>query len=373
MNDDTLYRIALMLCKGMTCKHYRHLVENCGSASRVFEQDELTLLHLMGSRAVSAVGCIMDKSTLDAAAKELDFTEKNGIRVLHFQDPDYPQRLNDAGCEDTPPLLYYKGHADLNRKHIVSIVGTRKATNYGKVEAMRIVEQMSGIEDLLVVSGLAYGIDSIAHRTCTELGIETVGVLGHGFKTLYPPENRQLARTMCDGNGGLLTEYTSDTGISRNQFPARNRIIAAMSDVTIVVEAAERGGALITAGMAMGYHRDVMAVPGRNDDSMSCGCNNLIAAGHARMLRSASDLEEWMGWAVRRPEEPPLPYDTQPIEGLTKEESGIIEVLKSAPELTMDEIVEKTNYSIPKTATAILSLELKKHIICLAGKKYKII
>ena len=374
MNNDTLYQIALMTCKGMSCKLYRKLVEHYGSAKAVFDADIADVAAVTGGRARNAVACIAAKESISKAESEIRFAERNGIAILEFRDKEYPQRLNQEGCEDTPPLLFYKGRANLNRKCCVAIVGTRKATPYGQAETRRLVEQLRAIDDLLILSGLAYGIDTLAHENATENNIENVGVLGHGLSTLYPPENRRLARRMVDSCGGLLTEYVSDTPISRNQFPARNRIIAAMSDATIVVEAAERGGALITAQMAAGYHRDVFAIAGRNEDAYSAGCNNLIATGQAHMLRNVEDLTTWMGWKLKEGQ-PKIGVMSEGglFEEQTPEEQQITELLRKESVMTLDEIVEKSNISLPKIAVTLLGLELKKRIICLAGKKYKLI
>lgn len=370
MTNETFYRIALMTCKGMTCKRYRRLVSHCGSAQAVFELDTATLTQLMGGKAYAVAKSIEEKESLPIAEREMSFVERNKIDVLHFTDDNYPQRLNAIGCEDTPPLLYFKGNANLNAKHVLAIVGSRKATSYGITETMRLIDELKHADDLLIVSGLAYGIDTVSHKASLDNGVCTIGVLGHGLDQLYPPENRGLARRMVDNNGGLLSEYPSHMGINKNQFPARNRIVAALSDATVVIEANEHGGALITAQMALGYKHKVFAVPGRNGDATSQGCNNLIAEGKARMVRSARDITTSLGWGIHStPNSNSLKLDL--FESLSPNEELLIKTIEAYPEITMNELIEKTNLGFQETTTALLSLELKNRITSLAGKKYK--
>lgn len=374
MRDDIRYYIALAMSKGLSCKHQRELIRHAKSAQAVFEMDAAQLAEILGCKFQTAIKSILDKEAFEAADREIDFLVRNKVEALCMLDKEYPQRLNQEQCQDTPALIYYKGHADLNAKHVVSIVGTRKATSYGQAETIRIAQQLKNDSDLLVVSGLAYGIDTAAHKASMDNQIATVGILGHGLMQLYPAQNKLLARNMVESNGGLITEYPSDALMRKENFPARNRIIAAMSDATIVVEAAAKGGALITANMANGYGRELFAVPGRLDDTYSEGCIDLLCDGKAHAFRNASDLYEWMGWQQKRTAySQQLDFETQAEENLAPAEREIVEQLKATPEATIDEIVKKSTLSLPQIATALLSLELKKKIICLAGKKYKLI
>ena len=359
------------MTRGVTCKVGRQLLATGNSARQLFEMSAEELKELDCKLSPATIEHLLSHEGFVQAETEMAFIERNHITALCCNDERYPQRLNRKECTDTPFVLYYKGNADLNKKHIISMVGTRKATAYGQCMTERIVSELQG-EDMLIVSGLAYGIDTAAHQSSLNHQLATVGVLGHGMDLLYPAQNRQLARSMVDGNGGLLTEYPSGTKMHPSLFPARNRIIAALSDATIVVEAAETGGALLTAGMASGYQRDVFAVPGRLDDEYSKGCNNLIADNKAFIIRGASDLGFIMGWKLNHT----TTYTEQQqklFTELSEQEQSIVTILQNEGEMTIDEIVTKSEQSLPKIATIMLSLELKMIVKCLAGKKYKVL
>lgn len=370
MREDILFYIALSMANGLSCKHFRELIQYAGDARAVFDMDASQIISVIGNKPQNAIRSIVAKDMMDRAERELEFVSRNNIRALTMVDDDYPKRLNNPICNDTPGVIYYKGHADLNASKTIGIVGTRKATPYGLAETMRQTSQLKQYEGLVTISGLAYGIDTAAHKSSIENNIPTIGILGHGFKQLYPDQNRNLARTMVDGDGGLLTEYPSDTLMNKSLFPARNRIIAAMSDALIVVEAAEIGGALITAKIAATYKKDIFAIPGRNEDPYSKGCNNLLADGDAHILRSADDIGFWMGWKTRQSD---LFSQVEVDEHLPQSQCDILQALRDEPGLTLDDLSSKLDISMPKLATSILHLELNGRIICLPGKKYKII
>ena len=363
--DHRIYQIALSQINGLSCRSCRQLLELGISPEEVFSMSHSGLKQIFGNHD-KIVGSIESKQPLEFAKKELEFVEKYNIKVLFHTDAEYPKRLNRPECMDTPVVLFMKGDCDLNKKHVLSFVGTRRATDAGRKTTRTLIEQLGG-DDTLIVSGLAYGIDSESHQAALDNQKATVGVLGHGLDQIYPPQNRNLAKAMVE-NGGLLTEYPSETRLNPRLFPARNRIIAALSDATIVVEAAEKGGALITAAIANSYQREVFAVPGRLTDKYAAGCNNLIADNKALIIRNAKDIFYHLGW----PLENETGVQTSLFPDLTKDEQTIYRCLEQNDGITLDEITEKCDFSMPKIAAITLNLELKGIIRCLPGKKYVI-
>lgn len=364
------YLIALTLVPGLGPKSIRQLKDLCPDLEQLFRMSASELKEIFGTHT-GVINSIANKSTLAQAETILTEAEKYHIRTLFFTDPAYPQRLNAAGCEDTPVLLYTLGECDLNMPHSVALVGTRKATDYGRTTTARLVEEL-GADKPLIVSGLAYGIDTAAHTAALDNQLATVAVLGHGLDIIYPSQNRGLAKRIVDQGGTLLTEYPLHTDIKATNFPARNRIIAAMSDATIVVEASERGGALITANIASSYFREVFAVPGRLNDPTSEGCNNLIVNNKAIMIRNAGDLFFQMGWKTtfdkqRRKEQQQSLFAT-----LNTNEKAIVDLLKKNKEMTLDEIELQSGLPLPKIAAVMVELELKNVIRCLPGRLYKL-
>ena len=368
LNEKLLCRIALGLIPGIGCKSYRQLLELYSEPSDIFSLNHSELKSLFGEH-IDIIAAIEKRQTFKRAEEECLFIEKNKLTPLFCTEPSYPKRLNRADCADTPPLLYLHGYCNLNAKYVVSVVGTRRITPYGRDMAENIIRQIAN-DDMLIVSGLAYGVDTVAHTAALANHLPTAGVLGHGLDRLYPPQNRNLALKMIEHNGCLLTEYPSQTEINPSYFPARNRIIAALADAVIVVEAAEKGGALITANMANSYHRDVFSVPGRCTDSYSRGCNNLIANNKALIYNNAEDFYYNMGWSRNRKR---TVEQKELFVSLNKEEQKIADILKTEVTLGIDELCTKSEYSLPKVAATILNLELKGVIKCLPGKMYKLI
>jgi len=287
------YQIALTMVPSIGPITARKLIRKVGSARAIFDQKKEVLEKIQGigprlSQSFNAA------SLLGKAEKELEFLDRHHITVLYFKDPDYPARLKQ--CEDGPILLYAKGDQGLKCRRGLSVVGTRRATYYGKEICRKIIHGLSErINDLVIVSGLAYGIDVIAHRAALEKGIPTVAVLGHGFSTIYPSAHRDTAKRIID-QGALVTDFPSEMGPERNNFLRRNRIIAGLADATLVIESGEKGGALITADMAASYQRDVLAVPGRVGDERSKGCNGLIKDTMAALTESAEDVINHLNW-----------------------------------------------------------------------------
>ncbi len=359
-----LYQVALCLIPGIGDVLGKKLVTMCGSAEAVFREPKRILQRVKGVGEVlsQAVG---NKEIFMRAEKEINFIERFKISPLFFQDPLYPQRLTQ--CIDAPLLLFYKGTADLNAVRVVGIVGTRSATSYGKQICRELVNGLIPHHPL-VVSGLAYGIDSCAHRLALEAELSTIAVLGHGLDRIYPYSNSALAEKMISC-GGLLTEFFSGTNPDRENFPKRNRIIAGLCDALIVVEAARKGGALITADIANSYNRDVFAVPGRLGDLWSEGSNFLIRINQAHLYQSPENIEYIMGW--REPEKKPA-RQCQIFLEMTPDEELIVRCLAKAPNLGIDEIMIQSGLSTSKASAALLNLEFEGIVKILPGKLYQI-
>jgi DNA processing protein len=303
---------------------------------------------------------------MEKAAGEMKFIERYQISALYLEDPEYPQRLKE--CDDAPILLYTTGIKGLNSKNALSVVGTRKASSYGKELCRRIVLELgAAIEDLVVVSGLAYGIDVIAHRAALEAGIPTVAVLGHGLSTIYPHSHRETAKKIC-GQGALLTDFHSGIGPERNNFLRRNRIIAGMADATLVVESAAEGGALITADLASSYNRDVLALPGRASDERSRGCNNLIKKNVAAMVESADDVINHLNWTDRSSQSPKHLADKDTF---TSKEKQLLELLASHSGLRPEELSVLSGISIQEILSMLTEMELKRWVTVEPGNLYQ--
>jgi len=363
MNRD--YQIALTLINGVGTLIAKKLLQHFGSAERVFNASIKELLQIEGIGKKTAEA-VVNTNALALAKEALTFIEKHQIQVLFHDETNYPKRLKN--CYDAPLLLYYKGTADLNKTRVVSIVGTRNATSYGKMICKQLIEVLKPY-DVLITSGLAHGVDAAAHRESVLAEVPTVGVLGHGLDRIYPAVHRELAAKMIK-NGGLLTEFLPGTNPDRENFPKRNRIIAGMADVTIVVEASIKGGALITAEIANSYHRDVYAFPGRVDDEFSEGCNFLIKTNRAGLINHPKDLIYYLGWDDEVPKKKQHVQAQLPLE-LNKEERLVCEaLLKSA--LAVDELFVITNIAQSRLAIILLTLEMKGIIVALPGKLYKL-
>jgi DNA processing protein len=362
---SALHQIALTFIPGIGDITARTLLEHFGSAEAVFEAGRSHLSKVPGIRK-KTVDSILARKEFERAEKEFQFVEKYKIRTLFYGSEGYPTRL--MICYDAPILLYYKGNADLNNNKIVSIVGTRKSTAYGKELTQKLVEDLKS-QRALVVSGLAHGIDGIAHKACLTNEIPTVGVVGHGLDRIYPSQHRALAEKMLE-IGGLLTEFPSETNPDRENFPKRNRIVAGLADATIIVEASLKGGALITAELANSYNRDVFAFPGDVDHEFSAGCNYLIKTNRANLISSAKDLEYLMGWTA----EPEKKKDKQVSLrlNLSDEERSVVAVLEEKGVTAIDDLSLVTQLPQSKLAVTILGLEMQGIIISLPGKTYKL-
>ena len=367
MSDpELLYQIGLTLIPGVGDVLGKKLLSIFGNAGAIFRESHrhLKKMERVGDLIVRAAG---NREVLARAEKELRFIEQYAITPVFYTDRKYPHRLKQ--CIDSPVMLYYKGNAGLNPEHAIGIVGTRNATEYGKIITRKLVEGLAA-SGVMVVSGLAYGIDSCAHRSALEFNLETVGVLGHGLDQIYPFQNKTLAEKMMS-RGGLLTEFLSESKPDRENFPRRNRIIAGLCEAVVVVEAAQKGGALITADIANSYNRDVFAVPGRIGDPFSEGTNFLVRTNRAALIQGPDDIELMMGWKKdenARPRSQPRLF----IE-LTPEEEKIVALLQGKGSLSIDEISLGTEIPISRTSSSLLNLEFEGKIKCLPGRVYTLL
>lgn len=365
MNNPLLYQIALTLIPHIGCVQARNLLEHFDPED-IFKAKISTLEKIEGLGTIRATS-IKNFAGFERAEKEIAFIEKYKIQPLFIRDAAYPQRL--LHCYDAPVMLYYRGNADLNQSKIVAIVGSRTHTDYGKAAAETFIEELGGA-DILVISGLAYGIDAVAHKASLKNNITTVGVLAHGLDKIYPASHADMAREMLR-QGGLLTEFKTQTKPDRHHFPSRNRIVAGMSDATIVVETDVKGGSMITAELANGYNKDVFAFPGKTTDKKSAGCNYLIKNNKAALLTDAQQLIETMGWATAKKENKKKSREL--FITLTAEEKVIISLLKEKEKVSIDEMNLLSGLSSSTVAAAILNLEMQQVICSLPGKQYKLL
>lgn len=367
-DEQLRYRIALAGVKGMNRLLAEKLVELAGDVSAFFTLSQRELSDMTGWNS-SLFSEVERGRALLAATNEISFIRKNNITPLFFTDADYPQRLFE--CGDAPLMLYYKGSATLQAQRVVSIVGTRHATPYGRNFVETLVRDLADTcPDTLIVSGLAYGIDVTAHRAALRYGLPTVGVLAHGLNTIYPTQHRNTAVEML-GNGGLLTEYTSSQAVHRGLFLARNRIVAGLADAVVVVESGTKGGSLFTATIAGDYHRDVFALPGRVGDISSMGCNNLIRQNKAALLTCADDLIEAMGCGAPRkqPSQQSLAVE-QEVE-LTAEEQSIMQYLALNGEGQINRMSVELNTPIATLSATLVELEFKGCVVAFPGGVYR--
>ena len=342
----------------------KKLIAYCGGAEAVFKEKKQHLLKIPGI-GKKAIELLFASDTLKEAEEELRFLEENQLEAHFFLDESYPRRLTH--CDDGPIILYTKGKMDLNAEKMISVVGTRNATVKGKAFCESLIESLVE-HQVTIVSGLAYGIDSVAHKTAVKVGLPTIGILASGLDEIYPKAHYYLAQKMQE-NGGLASDYRSKTKLFPKQFAERNRIVAGMADAVIVIESSEKGGSLITADLANGYNRDVFAIPGRVDDSQSVGCNRLIKSHKAALLESVKDLEYIMGWEKQKP--PKATIQSQLFVELNDEENQLIAAFGEEEQCALDILSLKANLPISKTTTLLLEMEFKGLIKSLPGKVYQ--
>jgi len=360
------HKIALGLIPRIGDINARKLVSHFGSVEAVFHEPYRNLVKIPGIGSGLAK-YISNRTYLETAEKEAEYVTKNRIKTFFYLDSDYPYRLRQ--CDDSPVVFFYKGISDLNSPKILSVVGTRSATPRGRELCEKIIGGLaSGHPDLIIVSGLAYGIDIASHKAALSNNLQTVGVLGHGFKTIYPSIHRSTAEAMVS-NGGLLSDFLSDALPERNNFIKRNRIIAGLADATLIVESGVKGGALITADIANSYSRDVLAVPGRPEDQWSAGCNSLIKSNKAALIESSADIEYFLNWKSEKSK--PAVQRTL-FSDLDETEKSIFELLSGESELTIDTICRSLSLPVYKLSAILLQMEFKGLIKCYPGNLYRI-
>lgn len=365
MDQNQLSLLALHFIPGLGDYLIRQLVSYCGAPEKVFQMPKGKLQRIPGVGRITAEAIARGKP-FELAEREARKAEKYKVDLLFFTDKKFPSRLRQVN--DAPTLLYAKGNMNLENPRTVAIVGTRQSTAYGRECVDNLVRDLVPLE-VLVISGLAYGIDIHAHKQALRNNLSTIGVMGSGMDVIYPSAHREVAIKMLD-NGGLLTEHPFGTQPDAHNFPARNRIVAALADAVVIVEAAEKGGALITADIANSYNKDVFAFPGNVGQSHSTGCNNLIKSNRAHLITAARDLLYIMNWdiAVKPARKEPLMSDDY-----TPEEQLILRtLLDNNRQLVIDELSWKTNLPVGQLASVLLSLEFKGIVASLPGKIYKL-
>jgi DNA processing protein len=365
MNHDFLYQLALTQVPNIGCVHAKTLVDIYGSAQEIFKAKQTSLEKIEGIGEVRAAS-IKHFSLLKEQEQELAFIEKYKITPLFLTDEQYPKRL--LNCYDPPTLLFYRGNANLNNPKTIAVIGTRKNSDYGKQMTEKILEQLAPYQPL-VVSGLAYGIDAIAHKYSVKQQLSTIGVLAHGLDTIYPSQHAALAKEMIAAGGGLLTEFRKETKPDKHNFPIRNRIVAGLCDATIVIETSNKGGSMITANLANSYNKDVFAIPGKTTDTKSEGCNLLIKTNKAVLIQDGNDIAEQMGWADKNTKQKSSRQKELFI-SLNAEETIIVKLLQQKETISIDELTMNCNLNSSTIASVLLTLELQGVVQSLPGKMY---
>lgn len=366
--EKLMYQIALTLIPKVGDVLSKNLISYCGGVEEIFKtpMKKLEKIPGIGPAIAKSIAEFDDWKTPE---KEIEFIRKNKIKTLFFLDENYPQRLKNNSS--APILLFYKGEADLNLQRMIAVVGTRAATDYGKEITEKLIEELSPYQPT-IISGLAYGIDIYAHKSALKNNLKTIGVLGHGLNTIYPKTHRSTAVKMIE-QGGLLTEFSSQSDFDKENFPKRNRIVAGMCDCIIVVESAVKGGALITAELGNMYNKDVFAFPGRSGDKFSEGCNYFIKQNKAMLVESAEDIAMNMSWETKSSNENKVMQKNLFLD-LDENEIKIVELLKeNKNELPIDEITFQSNMNSSSLAATLLNLEFKGVIKGLPGKVFKLL
>lgn len=365
MQTELFYQIALSLVPLIGPVRTRSLAEHFGNASDIFKASRKTLSSLEGIGEIRARN-IKEFDDFKHAEAEVAFIEKHDINTYFITEKQYPQRL--LNCYDPPCLLYGKGNASLNHSKIIAVIGTRSNTAYGRYQTEKLVEELKPY-DVLILSGLALGIDAIAHKAAVKNGICTVGIMANGIDKIYPPAHASLCRDMLSQGGGLLTELTSGTQADKHFFPARNRIVAGMADAVVVMETGRKGGSIITAELGNDYNRDVFAFPGRVTDAKSEGCNYLIQNHKAQLITGAADLVSFMRWDEQKKEAPKKQREL--FITLNDEEQKVLGLIGSVKQMHIDEIYLKSGCSSSIIAGMLLNLELNNLVQVLPGKMYE--
>lgn len=366
---DLVWKIAFSQIKGLKIEQARQLIARLGSEEAFFTASENALKALCCMR-----NDVFEASSryklLENARREAEFITRKGVVPIYFTDGDYPWRL--AECADAPLMLYAVGQRGISWNKVISIVGTRNATAYGAGFVKKLVQELASMVDgLVVVSGLAYGIDIIAHRAALEAGVPTVAVLAHGLNTIYPSAHRSTAVEIAKGGGMLVSEYMSDAVVHKGNFLTRNRIVAGLCDCTLVAESAEKGGALVTAHLANCYNREVFALPGRVSDKYSIGCNRLISSNEAVLVNSAEDILQCMNWSERQAgcSQPQLPLAV-----MTPEQENVAEYLSAMPDgASLNQICASLGMSVHAVSAIMFDMECNGVVTALPGSRYALL
>ena len=364
--NDLLYTLALQKVPNIGDITAKRLISHCGSAKAVLKEKKQNLLKIDGIGTIM-LDALFKKSYLNEAEKEIDFIKSNNIKVACFNDKNYPEKLKH--CIDGPILLFQTGNIDLENKPIISIVGTRKITTNGIAFCESLIEALVPYNPI-IVSGFAYGTDITAHKLAMKHNLQTIGCLAHGLNTIYPQVHKKYM-VEVENNGGFFTDFWSTDKLDRNNFLKRNRVIAGLSEATIVIESAEKGGSLVTADIANSYNRDVFAVPGRTTDLQSVGCNNLIKHQKAHMLSTPLDVPYILNWQLEDHKKPAI--QKQLFVELDGNEKVIYNYLKDNDKQQLDSIAINCNLPIFKVASILLTMELKGVIRPLPGKLFEVI
>ncbi len=359
MHPDLRHRIALTMVPTIGPVLQKKLLDHFTNAADIFKASTKALCQIegIGEWTASKITGWNDFNKVD---EEMNFIQKHAIQALLIGESLYPQRL--LNCYDAPTLLYYKGNGLLNETRIISIIGTRTNSHYGRLVTEKLIEKLPS--NTLVISGLAFGIDAIAHRAALKKNQNTIGVLAHGLDNLYPRAHRSLAKEMIE-QGGLLTEFNRNTPTDKYNFPRRNRIVAGMSDATVVIETGVKGGSMITADLAFHYNRELFAVPGKVNDPKSSGCLKLIQENKAILFTSPEHLLETLNWSVQKE---PSNKQLELFESLTNEEKIVMEILQKESAISMEELFIKTGFNASNMAGIILNLELQHLVQIIPGK-----
>lgn len=361
--QEIIYRLALQRVQGIGSIRYKNLLRYFGSATAVFRNTDYQLQTIENIGTVH-LNAIRNFNRLIQAEQEYKFLRKNDVRILFFDQDDYPAKLKRA--IDSPPVLFYKGTDDIHNTRVLAVIGTRNNSDYGRKACEKIIEQVAPANPL-IVSGLAYGIDALAHRLALQNNLATIGVMATGIDKIYPGQHRNMATDMML-RGGVLTEFWSGTSPDRENFPLRNRIVAGMVDAVIVIETASKGGSIITTNLADSYNRDVFCVPGRIDDKKSAGCNDLIKSLKAKIITHGQDVLDDLNWLDN------VMMATQQRKmfvELSDAEKRLYETLQSAKSWHIDELFNQTSLSMSQLATLLLQLEMLGMAQSLPGKRYQ--
>lgn len=361
MHTEIFYRIALNKTEGLGKTTLKQILSAAGSARNVYELPESWQRRLQ-HRKRCQVDIKLNDKLKDLVDKELRLMEKYNVQLCHFLDATYPSRLKR--CPDAPVSFYYRGSGNFNPSRMLAVVGTRNATSYGAKSLKKILNELKD-KNITTISGLAYGIDTVAHEESLNLGIPTIAVLGNGLHTIYPASNKGLSDKIIENGGTLISEFDFNTGPDRMNFPARNRIIAGMADAVLVAESGIKGGSIITAHIANSYNRDIFAIPGTIFDERHAGCHELIRKNIAAIVTSGNDILEMMNWDTA-----PQSVQTQLFPELSEDESVVFRFIQTGKK-TIDEIAEHCQgFSPSKLAGILLALELKGVVTALPGKSY---